>query len=88
VLPKRIVAEVSPFLITVFPGLGIFKIPASKPKVFLLFGVLVVKSSGVFVAVFIYETELLKKLFAGRIVVPAALVALMVVPLMLKKSPV
>jgi hypothetical protein len=70
-----------------FAGLGIFKIPASKPNVLLLLGLRSVKSSGVFVTVFIYETVLLKKLFEGRIAVPPLFVAPIVDPLICRKSP-
>ena len=78
------VAEVALFAINEFPGLGKFIIPESNPKVFELLGLLKLNSSGVFVAGSMIETVLLKKLFPGRITVPALFVALIVVPLSLK----
>ncbi len=54
------VAEVSPFPITVFPGFGITITPVSKPKVFVLFGTLLLTGKALNCV-----TEELKKLFAG-----------------------
>ena len=71
---------VAPFAIMVFPALGIFKIPESKPNVFEPFGFLAVNNSGVLVIGSIIEDVLLKKLFAWRITVPALFVALTLFP--------
>ncbi len=77
-------AEVSPFAIKLFPALGMFIIPASKPNVFELVGFLSVKVIGEFVLGSIIDTVLLKKLLFGRMVVPLAFVALIFVPLISK----
>ena len=66
------------------PGLGIFIIPASNPKVLVLLGTLFVNNCEVFVAGSISETELLKKLLPGLITLPPLSVTLIVLPLSLK----
>ena len=70
------VAEVALFGITVFPGFGIFSTPVSKPSVLVLLGFLLLTGK-----VFIWVTELLKKLFADLSVVES------VVPFNFKRSP-
>ena len=68
------------FAISELPGFGILIIPASKPKVFELFGTLFVNNCDVLVNGSISETVLLKKLFPGRIVAPKLSVTLIVLP--------
>ena len=68
--------------------LSFFKviIPASYPKVLLLEGIRLgaLKLAVAFVTGSMYVTELLKKLFVARKVVPVAVSALCVIPLICK----